>query len=151
MSPETLAALVGLDGRPPVEGRCAAWVPPAGRWCDKTPTEGYLCSRHHRVALRRAEGEADRITRRAERRAERRPRLEAELRQVEARILHLDPPHKGPFDSAQYGGKAHPSVTRQRATALADWRVAELADLHKRKARLVTQLGQVDETKEVQA
>lgn len=45
---------------------CMAWIEASGRRCGKTPAEGYLCTRHHTVAVRRWEKEQAKQAARAE-------------------------------------------------------------------------------------
>lgn len=102
-----LALTVALD-RPDSWGTdCAAWIESADRKCGKPREHGYLCKRHHAVAVRRLAKQAEKKAAADERhRVEQerlRPGREARLDRINAEIRRLDPPPPT-TDMAAWGG-----------------------------------------------
>ena len=123
---------------------CMAWIEASDRRCGKTPAEGYLCTRHHTVAVRRWEKDqakqAARAVEAARRRAAKLPGWRAELAKVQAEINRLDPPTS--MDRAAYLGDAHPSITRRRRAFMSDTRVQRMAALWDRHQTLTRLIGE---------
>ena len=123
---------------------CMAWIEASDRRCGKTPAEGYLCTRHHKVAVRRWEKDqakqAARAVEAARRRAAKLPAWRAELAKVQAEINRLDPPST--MDRAAYLGDAHPSITRRRLAGMTDTRVQRMAALWDRHQTLTRLIGE---------
>ena len=123
---------------------CMAWIEASGLRCGRVPAEGYLCARHHTVAVRRWEKDQAKQAARAadaeRRRAVKLPGWRAELAKVQAEINRLDPP--ATMDRAAYLGDAHPSITRRRGEFLSDSRVQRMAALTAREAELLRLIGE---------
>ena len=123
---------------------CPAWIESADRKCGKPRTEGYLCKRHHTVAVRRLavrrEVDARQSEQAAERRARNLPLWREELARIEKRMAALDPP-LATTDRAAYGGVLHPSIVRERARRWSDSRVEEMARLVNRAEDLRRWIG----------
>lgn len=150
-TPEQLVSAVGLGAWDDVLDHwkdgdgCPAWIDSADRRCRKAPATGYLCTRHHNVAVKRwaahVEKEQARRDRSAERRAAALPGWREELEKVEAEMNRLDPPRPDNYDRAAYGGNVHPSIQRKRAAFMSDSRVQRMAALSRRHEELVQNLG----------
>ena len=126
-----LALTVALD-RPDSWGTdCPAWIESADRKCGKPRDHGYLCKRHHAVAVRRLAKQAEKKAAADERYAaiqERlRPKREARLAWLEAEIARLDPPPPT-TDPAAWAGVGHSGATRYRSRLTPD-RIHRLAEL----------------------
>ena len=123
---------------------CMAWIEVSDRRCGKTPAEGYLCTRHHTVAVRRWEKDQAKQAVGAEQAAQRRaaklPGWRAELAKVQAEIRRLDPPTT--MEAAAFLGDAHPSITRRRGEFLSDSRVQRMAALWDRHQTLTRLIGE---------
>lgn len=123
---------------------CMAWVEVSSRRCGRTPAEGYLCARHHTVAVRRWEKDQAKQAARAveaeRRRAAKLPAWRAELAKVQAEINRLDPPSA--LEAAAFLGDAHPSITRRRRAAMTDTKVQRMAALTAREAELLRLIGE---------
>lgn len=123
---------------------CMAWIEASDRRCGRAPGEGFLCARHHTVAVRRwekdqAKQEA-RAVEAARRRAVKLPGWREELARVQAEIRRLDPPST--LEAAAFLGDAHPSITRRRGEFLSDSRVQRMAALTAREAELLRLIGE---------
>lgn len=120
----------------PFDGTCPAWIESAERRCGKRATKGYLCSRHHKVAVKRLEQRQAKDAAQRERaeakRAARRPKVQAELDRVNARMKQLSP-DSGPLDHGVLN-------TPLRRRALTDSQISEMAALVDRRARLMQEL-----------
>lgn len=123
---------------------CPAWIDSADRRCAKKPAHGYLCTRHHNVAVKRWEKEQEVLRISKERalryRAAHLPQWKSELAYVQAEINRLDPPAVN-TDRAAYGGNVHPSILRKRRAALSDSRVQKMAELWRRHDELTSKIG----------
>lgn len=123
---------------------CPAWMETAERRCGKARAIGFLCQRHHAVAVRRLQArqaaDAAQAEEAAERRARKLPAWRAELDRVEARMRVLDPP-ADVTDRAAYTGAVHPSLRRRQARLLSDSRVEEMARLVVRAEQLRRLIG----------
>lgn len=131
-----LASMVALRYADRDPHFCAAWIESADRVCGK-PGESWMCPRHEKVARARLlkaieKDRADRVKAEAER-ERMRPKWEADLERVEARLGQLDPPMR-PFD---HGEQNMP--LRKRIPS--DARIHEMAGLHKQRDYLRMRLG----------
>lgn len=131
-----LASMVAvrLDGHDP--DLCAAWIDSADRICGRPAVAPWLCKRHETVARRKLEKEVARDRARRERaaaEAERlRPKREARLAWIEARLHRLDPPVD--FD--------HGMVNLPLSKRLpSDARIHELSELYRERDDLYRALG----------
>lgn len=135
-----------LDTWEPSHG-CPAWIDSADRQCGRPNTIGYLCKRHHTVAVRRLDAlEAKAEKRREEReayRAENLPRWRELLDKVGAEIERSDPPRLA--DRAAYTGHVHKSLRRQQSRLLSDSNVKRMAELWRRHDELTRKIGRTDE------
>ena len=115
---------------------CPAWLSGAERKCGRPRQDGYLCSRHARIAERllsaREAEAAARAADLADKRARLLPEKRARLAEVEAEIARRQPAL--PSDRAAYTGNVHPSIARR--SHLSDANVARMAALH-REANLL--------------
>lgn len=122
---------------------CPAWIDSADRRCAKKPAHGYLCARHHNVAVKRWEKEAAKLDARrakaAEHRAANLPKWREELAKVQAEISRLDPPR--PTDRAAYTGAVHPSIERKRRAFMSDSRIQKMVELWRRHEDLTSKIG----------
>ena len=123
------------------DGQCEAWMEQAERQCGRERMAGsWLCKRHDTTARRRMAARIAKEARQREQaRAEadaRRPRLIAQLRQVEARIATLDP--EPPTRDLAALGSAPMQRYRSRYS---DARIHELAELHSRRVQLRSSIG----------
>lgn len=122
---------------------CPAWIDSADRQCGRPPAEGYLCRRHHTVAVRRLEKDQARRQAAAEKRAAHRaanlPAWRAELARVEAEIERRDRPVVA--DRAAVGGVVHPSIRKRQLAALSDTNVKRMAELYRRHDELTRKIG----------
>lgn len=139
MNPIALAAEVAL--RHPTDypdDKCAAWMESAERVCGKPATVPWLCKRHEKVAAARREKRLAREAARQDRYRElakvQRPRLQEKLDAVEAEIARLTPAADAPFD---HGVLNLPLARRIPSDA----RIRRLAELHRKRDGLLTQLG----------
>lgn len=120
-------------------GTCPAWIDARDAACGRATTRGGLCARHHTVAERRL---AKAVIKRRDlveqvrvERERRRPGREAELARIESRLDSIDP-----FRASGRGDVAEVN-TPLSSRIPTDARIAELADLHKRRAHLRRALG----------
>lgn len=130
-----------MDNWNPEQG-CPAWIESADRQCGKPNTEGYLCKRHHTVAVRRYEDHLLRERTKQERREAWReknlPLWRAELAKVDAEIERRDQPV---VRDRAVGGVVHPSIrTRQRAL-ISDSNVKLMAALWRKHEELRRLIG----------
>lgn len=123
--------------------QCVAWIDSADKRCERKPADGFLCTTHHKTALRRlakhVEKEKARRAKIAAKHAEQLPKLIAEREKVRVAITKLDPPTRD--DTAAYAGEVHPNIRKQQLARLSDTRVSELARLYDRLDRLNQQIG----------
>lgn len=140
---QTLASHVGI-GHWADNPDCVAWMDTAEKVCGKPRVEGFLCRRHHTVAVKRAEAAALKAAveklAALKRRERMLPKWRAELARIEARMAVLDPPPLT-TDRAAYAGAQHAAVTRHQRRALSDARVAEMAALVARAEQLRRKIG----------
>lgn len=134
---QALASTVALRLDRPAE-QCAAWLEQADRVCGKEVVRPWLCKRHVTVAERRlakVRARAEEQVASARRRAqEARPRWEARLTEIDARLAQIDPFRDGGADRA-----AACAPLRQRLPS--DSRIAELARLHEEREHLAGLIG----------
>lgn len=135
-----LALTVALD-RPDSWGTdCPAWIESADRKCGKPRDHGYLCKRHHAVAVQRLAKQAEKKAAADERhRVEQerlRPGREARLDRINAEIRRLDPPPPT-TDMAAWGGVG---MKGYKSPYTAD-RIHRLAELWDEKRELEARLG----------
>lgn len=122
---------------------CPAWIESADRVCGKDPVRGYLCNRHHNVAVKRQgkaleKAHAD-AQKRAEYRAEKLPGWKAELERINAEIERRDQPVVR--DRAAATGFVHKSIQKKRMAALSDSNVKRMAALWRRHEELTKLIG----------
>lgn len=133
---EALAWMVAV-GTLQADGTCNAWMDSADRRCGKPATHPYLCDRHVKVAMVRAQKAAEKrlleARRHAEWRAANEPKWRAELTKITAEITRLDPP-TGPLDHGILN-------TPLRTRVPSDAKISRLADLWARRKRLENLLG----------
>lgn len=119
---------------------CAAWIDSSDRVCGKVSARPWLCSRHVKVAERRAEKQrtADEVRAQAirEKREALRPRREARLAAIDKRLRAIDPLY-GDLASVDTAVQNIPIQKRLPSGT----RVAELARLHAEKTQLENQLN----------
>ena len=122
---------------------CPAWIETVGRKCGKPQTDGLLCARHHKIALRRLAAELDgKVARAALRltwRGAEEVRKRARLVEVEDELKRLDQPAFR--DGAAFAGDMHPTLRRQKLSALSDAHVERLAALTREARDLRSWLG----------
>lgn len=110
---------------------CPAWIESADRKCDKDPVRGYLCNRHHSVAVKRRQKALDAVRAEnqsiAERRAKNLPKWKSDLARTVALIEQLDQPVVR--DRAAFGGVANKSIEKRRKAGLSDAKVQRMAQL----------------------
>lgn len=139
IAPEVLARLVALPHSALPDVGCVAWMEAADRRCSKDRTEGYLCKRHHTVALKRVpkalakiEQDEARSQAAAERRAERAPKLRERLAKIDAEIAHRT--RERTTDMAV--------INTPLRTRLSDSQIARVAQLYRDREAIVRQLGE---------
>lgn len=122
---------------------CPAWIESADRMCGKEPVRGYLCNRHHNVAVKRQGKALDEAAKKAREReayrAKKLPEWKAELEKVNAEIERRDQPVVR--DRAAVGGNTHPSIWKKQKAALSDTNVKRMADLWRRHEHLTKLIG----------
>lgn len=126
---------------------CAAWVDSRDEQCGKPRKEGFLCARHHTVAVRRWESEKrKKKAQQARLEAQRRERLEkhgdkwrAQLARVEAELER----RTGVLttDRAAYGGVGVTSVAKHNAKQFSDSNVKRVGELIEQQKDLRQKLG----------
>lgn len=131
-----------MDNWKPEQG-CPAWIESADRQCGKPNKEGYLCMRHHTVAVRRYEDHLLRErTKRELREAWREkslPLWRAELAKVDAEIERRDQPVVR--DRAAVGGVVHRSIRKKQAALMSDTNVRRMAALWAKHEELTKLIG----------
>lgn len=136
-------SLGALDRMDDTEG-CVAWIESADRRCGKPRTEGYLCARHHAVAVKRhakqVEKERVQLEKRRAIAEAKRPERERRLAAVEAEIARRDPPPLT-TDAAAFGGVGCTAVARQNQRRWSPGNVHRLAELWDERDQLLTRLG----------
>lgn len=145
----SLLALRHLDDYP--EGKCPAWMDSADRECAKPSKVGWLCTRHHGVALKRLDRERAALAGIRERerikRAERialLPKMREDLAKIEAEMNRLDPPPET-TDRAAYGGYVHPSIMTRSLARLSDSKVQRMAALVEQHGHLSQMIKRTEE------
>lgn len=122
---------------------CPAWIESAERRCGKPQARGYLCTRHHNVAVNRQSKALDKAIANQKKRDEYRalnlPKWKAELAKVDAEIDRRDRPIVD--DRAAVGGSTHPSIRKKQKAALSDTNVKRMADLWRRREHLTKLIG----------
>lgn len=121
---------VNMDNWRVGEG-CPAWIESADRKCGSVPMRGYLCNRHHNIAVKRQTKLLDTIREenkeRAECRARKLPEWKEALAEVSAEIERNDRPVVR--DRAAFGGVANKSIEKKRKAGLSDAKVQHMAHL----------------------
>ena len=142
-TPSMLAAMVALrvDN---IGDTCPAWIDRTERRCGKPQTDGYLCTRHARLAeIRLAKREAADAARQESRQAmltTLAPEKRRRLATVEAEIARREP--TVPADRAAYTGNVHPSIARRRH--LTDANVARMAALVREAEQLRAEIATIE-------
>lgn len=142
-APDVLAMHVSLTLQRHEDG-CTAWVESKGSRCYREPSTGFLCARHHGVAVKRHEKQVAKDAQAAERaaakRADQLPEWRAELDRLNAEMARMwGIPET--TDMAAYGGQMHASIARKANAALSDHLVAKGAKLARRAEQLRALIG----------
>ena|SRR5699024_9176068 len=122
---------------------CAAWVDSKDQQCGKPRTEGYLCTRHHKVAQRHLEKKKQAAEKRKQQRQERLEKhgdkWRAQLARVEAELER----RTGVLttDRAAYGGVGATSVVKHNAKQFSDSNVKRVGELIEQRKDLRQKLG----------
>lgn len=133
---------LNLDGP---DNECPAWMESADRRCGKAPTVGFLCARHHKVALSRWEKakakDAAVLAKSVEKAKVRLPDAEAELARVEARLQQLDPMLR----ERRNDPSTDPAMVNMplRRRMVSDTRIEILARLHEKRERLASEVSRL--------
>lgn len=140
---DTLAMYVSLNLKSHEEG-CTAWIDSKDDRCKRTPTEGFLCTRHHNIAVKRHERDQEkhRLIREkaAAHRAENLPKWRAELERLNKEMARMwGIPET--TDMAAYGGQVNARIARKANAALTDNVVAKGAKLGRRAEELRRKIG----------
>lgn len=139
----TLAMYVSLNLKRHEEG-CTAWIDSKDDRCKRTPVEGFLCTRHHNIAVKRhaAQQEKDLASARraAEYRTENLPKWRAELERLNKEMARMWGISET-TDMAAYGGQVNARIARKANAALTDNVVAKGARLGRRAEELRRKIG----------
>ena len=146
-NPLVLASMLALGSPDLGGGGCAAWVDSKDHQCDKPRREGFLCARHHTVAVRRWESEKRKKKAQQERlEAQRRKRLEkhgdkwrAQLARVEAELERRTGMHT--TDRAAFGGVGAKQLRTAKARGFSHSNVKRVGELIEQQKDLRQKLG----------
>lgn len=146
-TPLSLATRVAIGAPGSWGDGCAAWVDSRDAQCGKPRAEGYLCTRHHTVAVRRMKGQKKaRVEEVEKREQQRQERLEkhgdrwrAQLARVEAELER----RTGVLttDRAAYGGVGATSVAKHNMKQFSDSNVKRVGELIRQRDDLRRKLG----------
>ena len=138
-----LASTLALD--PPrswVDG-CAAWVDSRDEQCGKPRSEGYLCTRHHKVATRHLERKRAAAEKRKQQRQERLEkhgdRWRAQLARVEAELERRT--GMATTDRAAYGGVGAKQLRTAKGRGFSHSNVKRVGELIRQRDDLRRKLG----------
>ena len=122
---------------------CPAWIESREDKCGKDPARGYLCNRHHNIAIKRQSKALEEARRRAKTaaavRAVQLPIWKQSLEAVEAEIERLDQPVVR--DRAAFGGSTNKSIEKKRKAGLSDAKVQRMALLVRKAEMLRRKIG----------
>ena len=123
---------------------CPAWIESREDKCGKDPARGYLCNRHHNIAIKRQGKALDearaRATTAAEIRAVQLPVWKQNLAAIEDEIERLDRPVVR--DRAAFGGATNKSIEKKRMAGLSDAKVQRMALLARKAEMLRRKIGE---------
>ena len=126
-----LASILALGSPASWGDGCAAWVDSKDQQCGKPRTEGYLCTRHNKVALRHLEKKKQAAEKRKQ---QRRERLEqngdkwrAQLARVEAELERRTGMHT--TDRAAFGGVGAKQLRTAKARGFSHSNVKRVGEL----------------------
>ena|SRR5699024_2448858 len=122
---------------------CAAWVDSRDEQCGKPRTEGYLCTRHNKVATRHLEKKKRAAEKRKQQRQERLDKHGAKWRAQLARVEAELERRTGVLttDRAAYGGVGATSVAKHNAKQFSDSNVKRVGELIRQRDDLRRKLG----------
>jgi len=146
-NPLVLASMLYLGSPDLGGGGCVAWVDSKDHQCDKPRKEGFLCARHHTVAVRRWESEKrKKKAQQARLEAQRRERLEkhgdkwrAQLARVEAELERRTGMHT--TDRAAFGGVGAKQLRTAKARGFSHSNVKRVGELIEQQKDLRQKLG----------
>ena len=122
---------------------CPAWIESREAKCGKDPVRGYLCNRHHNIAIKRQSKALDEArksaTTAAAVRAVQLPVWKQNLAAIESEIERLDQPVVR--DRAAFGGAANKSIEKKRKAGLSDAKVQRMALLVRKAEMLRRKIG----------
>lgn len=146
-TPLSLATRVAIGAPGSWGDGCAAWIDSRDEQCNKPRTEGYLCSRHHTVAVRRMEGQKQaRAAAREKRQKQRQERLEKhggrwrkQLARVEAELERRTGMHT--TDRAAFGGVGAKQLRTAKGRGFSHSNVKRVGELIAQQKDLRHKLG----------
>ena len=146
-NPLALASMLYLGSPDLGGGGCAAWVDSKGHQCDKPRKEGFLCARHHAVAVRRWESEKrKRKAQQVRLEAQRRERLEkhgdkwrTQLARVEAELERRTGMQT--TDRAAFGGVGARQLRTAKGRGFSHSNVKRVGELIEQQKDLRQKLG----------
>ena len=139
-----LAAQVAIGTTDRWPSDCVAWVDSRDAHCGKKRAQGFLCTRHHNVAVKRY----DKLIKDHEQRQERikahreahREEWEAKLATVNAELNRRTGAHDT-IETAAIAGNVHPSIQKKKLSYLSDGNVAAVGKLLREQKDLHSKLG----------
>lgn len=146
-TPLSLATRVAIGAPGSWGDGCAAWVNSRDAQCNKPRKEGYLCTRHHKVAVRRMEGQKQaRAAAREKREQQRQERLEkhgdkwrAQIARVEAELERRT--GMATTDRAAFGGVGAKQLRTAKARGFSHSNVKRVGELIAQRDDLRQKLG----------
>lgn len=146
-TPLSLATRVAIGAPGSWGDGCAAWVDSRDAQCGKPRAEGYLCARHHTVAVRRMEGQKRaRVEAVEKRKKQRQGRLDkhgdrwrAQLARVEAELERRTGMHT--TDRAAFGGVGAEQLRTAKARGFSHSNVKRVGELIEQQKDLRQKLG----------
>lgn len=139
-----LAAQLAIGSKRQWHPNCVAWVDSRDSVCGKKRTEGYLCTRHHNVAVKRFEKRVKQLEERQARikahREAHREEWETRLKRVNAELDRRTGANDTPEIAATVGN-VHPSIQKKKLQMLSDSNVEKVGQLLREKKDLHSKLG----------